>query len=140
MIEVWDPETYEFPTDHKNLKYELLTDTDLLDLAKAKTFALTMSINNSGELFAVYARDRKIRIFNIVTGKLLQTIEEQTQIYIDYQVTKGSGAAAKADMLYLEKLDFERRMAVEKDIEKQWDLLKAPQKPKKGQEALSSEL
>jgi hypothetical protein len=33
-------------------------------------------------------------------------------------VTKGSGAAAKADMLYLEKLDFERRIAVEKDIEK----------------------
>jgi hypothetical protein len=24
-------------------------------------------------------------------------------------------------MLYLEKLDFERRMAVEKDIERQWD-------------------
>lgn len=24
-------------------------------------------------------------------------------------------------MLYLDKLDFERRMAVEKDIEKQWD-------------------
>ena len=132
MIEVWDPETYEFPTDHKTLKFELLTDTDLFDLAKAKTFALTMVINNSGELIAVYARDRKIRIFNIVTGKLLKTIEEQTQIYIDYQVTKGSGAAAKTDMLYLEKLDFERRMAVEKDIEKQWDLLKAPQKPKKG--------
>jgi len=71
MIEVWDPETYEFPTDHKSLKYELLTDTDLLDLGKAKTFALTVSMNNSGELIAVYARDRKIRIFNIVTGKLL---------------------------------------------------------------------
>ncbi len=28
---------------------------------------------------------------------------------------------AKSDMLYLEKLDFERRMAVERDIEKQWD-------------------
>ena len=47
-------------------------------------------------------------------------------------MTKGSGATAKADMLYLEKLDFERRIAVEKDIEKQWDLVKAPGKPKKG--------
>jgi hypothetical protein len=39
-------------------------------------------------------------------------------------------------MLYLEKLDFERRMAVERDIEKQWDLVKAPAKPKKGQELI----
>ena len=51
-------------------------------------------------------------------------------------MTKGTGAAAKADMLYLEKLDFERRMAVEREIEKQWDLVKAPPKPKKGQEAV----
>lgn len=136
MIEVWDPETYEFPSDNKRLQYELITSTDFLELAKAKTFALSMSISNSGDLIAVYARDRKIRIFNVVTGKLLKTIEEQTQIYIDYQVSKGTGAAAKADMLYLEKLDFERRMAVEKDIEKQWDLVKAPTKPKKGQEQI----
>jgi len=31
-------------------------------------------------------------------------------------------------MLYLEKLDFERRMAVEKDLERQWDLVRAPPK------------
>ena len=34
-------------------------------------------------------------------------------------------------MLYLEKLDFERRMAVEKDIERQWDLTKKAQPAKK---------
>jgi hypothetical protein len=37
-----------------------------------------MAISNSGDLIVVYARDRKIRIFNVVTGKLLKTIEEQT--------------------------------------------------------------
>lgn len=78
MIEVWDPETYEFPSDNKRLQYELITSTDFLELAKVKTFALSMSISNSGDLIAVYARDRKIRIFNVVTGKLLKTIEEQT--------------------------------------------------------------
>jgi len=35
MIEVWDPETYEFPTDNKRLQYELITSTDFLELAKA---------------------------------------------------------------------------------------------------------
>jgi len=28
---------------------------------------------------------------------------------------------AKTDMLYLEKLDFERRLAVEKELDKFWD-------------------
>lgn len=76
MIEVWDPETYEFPSDHKRLQYELLTDTDLLEMAKAKTFALSMSVSNNGDLLAIYARDRKIRIFNVITGKLLRTVDE----------------------------------------------------------------
>lgn len=123
MIEIWDPETYEFPSnDEKKLEYELITDTDFLELARAKTFALSMAVSNNGQLLAIYARDRRIRIFNIKTGKLLRTVDDQTQIYIDYQLTKGTGGSvAKADMLYLEKLDFERRMAVEKDIERQWD-------------------
>ena len=76
MIEVWDPETYEFPTDNKRLQYELITSTDFLELAKAKTFALSIAVSNSGDLIVVYARDRKIRIFNMLTGKLLKTIEE----------------------------------------------------------------
>ena len=76
MIEVWDPETYEFPTDNKRLQYELITSTDFLELAKAKTFALSIAVSNSRDLIVVYARDRKIRIFNVLTGKLLKTIEE----------------------------------------------------------------
>ena len=76
MIEVWDPETYEFPTDNKRLQYDLITSTDFLELAKAKTFALSIAVSNSGDLIVVYARDRKIRIFNVLTGKLLKTIEE----------------------------------------------------------------
>jgi peptidylprolyl isomerase domain and WD repeat-containing protein 1 len=79
MIEIWDPETYEFPsTDFKKLKYELITDTDFLELAKAKTFALSMAVSNNGEILAIYARDRKVRIFNIITGKLLRTVDDQT--------------------------------------------------------------
>ena len=79
MIEIWDPETYEFPsTDFKKLKYELITDTDFLELAKAKTFALSMAVSNNGEILAIYACDRKVRIFNIITGKLLRTVDDQT--------------------------------------------------------------
>lgn len=50
MIEIWDPETYEFPSEYndtkKRLSYELVTDTDLMELAKNKTYALSTAISN----------------------------------------------------------------------------------------------
>ena len=36
--------------------------------------------------------------------------------------------------MYLEKLDFERRMAVEKEVEKHWDLSKAKKSPESGED------
>lgn len=94
MIEIWDPETFgkfilsvnqykiEFP-DNK-LSYELASDTDMLELAKSKTFALSCAVSTSGELVALYARDRKIRVFDVRSGKLVRTIDDNAQIYVDY--------------------------------------------------------
>ena len=130
----------DFPSiDSKKLSYELVSDTDMLELAKSKTFALSCAVSTNGELVALYARDRKIRVFEVRSGKLVRTIDDNAQIYVDYQLTKGTEGAAvvKSDMLYLEKLDFERRMAVEKDIERQWDLSKANLKQKKDSLLLS---
>jgi peptidylprolyl isomerase domain and WD repeat-containing protein 1 len=78
MIEIWDPETYEFPADEKRLQYCLISDTDFLELAKAKTFALSTAVSNNGEMLALYARDRKVRVFNIRTGKLIRTVDDNT--------------------------------------------------------------
>jgi peptidylprolyl isomerase domain and WD repeat-containing protein 1 len=96
----------------------LISDTDFLDLVKAKTCVLSTALGNSGEIIAFYCRDRIIRIFAIRTGKLIKEIDETLQGYIDFQATNKN----KADLLYLEKLDFERRMAVERDLDKQWEL------------------
>ena len=73
MIEVWDPETFELP---ESLNFSLVTDTDLLDIAKCKTYALSCAASNSSELIAFYTRDRKIRVFNIRLGKLLRTVDD----------------------------------------------------------------
>jgi hypothetical protein len=45
-------------------------------MAKQKTFALSMAVGNKGELVAFYGRDRKVRIFDFRSGKLLQTIDD----------------------------------------------------------------
>ena len=92
MIEFWDSETYgnfnviqllitplfvDFPKpDDKKLNFEYVSDTDLLELAKKKTFALSCAISNNGTMIALYCRDRKIRIFIITSGTLIVTIEE----------------------------------------------------------------
>lgn len=76
IIEIWDPETFDFPTDEKKLKFELISDTDFLELAKIKTCALSCTVSNSGEMIAFYCKDRKIRIFTIRNGKLIKTIDE----------------------------------------------------------------
>lgn len=81
MIEIWDPETFELP---ESLDFNLVIDTDLLEIAKSKTFALSCAASNTGEFMAFYTRDRKIRVFSIKSGKLLRTIDDSLQQYIDY--------------------------------------------------------
>lgn len=48
LIELWDPETYEFPSDNLRIKFELVSDTDLLELVKNKTCALSLNLSHDG--------------------------------------------------------------------------------------------
>lgn len=57
-----------------------------------------------------------IRIFKFYNGKLFKVFNETVQTYIDDQQNP------KADMLVLDRIDFERRLAVEKEIDKLWDI------------------
>lgn len=81
MIEIWDPETYDFPSDGKRVTFDLISDTDFMSLVKAKTFALSCTFTE--DLLAFYCRDRKIRIFTLKTGKLLLVLDETIQSYIE---------------------------------------------------------
>jgi peptidylprolyl isomerase domain and WD repeat-containing protein 1 len=81
MIEIWDPETYDFPSDGKRVTFDFISGTDLMSLVKAKTFAMSCTYTES--LLAFYCRDRKIRVFSLKTGKLLRTLDETLQMYIE---------------------------------------------------------
>lgn len=64
MIEYWDSDTLEFPT--QKVSFQMKSTTDLYDLLKAKTTACSISSSPSGDSFVIMARDKIIRLF----GKL----------------------------------------------------------------------
>lgn len=84
-----------------------------MELPKHKTFALSFGLHQ--KTLAIYCKDRFIRLFDIPTGKLIHSIDETLGQYAEGQTIKGS-------LLYLEKLDYERRMAVEREIERTWEI------------------
>ena len=80
MLEYWSGarNDYEFP---KNIAFESKMDTDLYEFAKAKTIVLHIEFNKTGRVMAVLSKDRKIRIFNMLTGKITKTIDESLEVY-----------------------------------------------------------
>jgi peptidylprolyl isomerase domain and WD repeat-containing protein 1 len=108
MIEYWsaDPE-YGHPTE---VAFESKLDTDLFIFAKNKTVPLSLSFSPNGNLFATMSKDRQIRVFNFLTGKLYRTYNESLQILGEQQKDEES-------FYKLEPIDFGRRMAVEREID-----------------------
>ena len=72
VIEVLDPDNLELPDDCR-LNFEVLSDTDYCELVQKKTFASAIKFSRDGQLMAMYFHDRRIRIFEFKTGKLLKT-------------------------------------------------------------------
>ena len=95
----------------ENLKFTHKAKTDLYDLAKFKEIALSLSISPNGELFCIYTNSRKLKIFEFSSGKIKLTINE---VYDDYAETQNTPNSPYR----LERIEFYRRMALEKDIDK----------------------
>lgn len=107
MIEYWSGprNDYEFP---KNVKFDSKLDTDLYEFAKAKTTLIHIEFTRDGKTMAILSKDRNIRIFNVLTGKITQTIDESLEVYSTIQQNTPQ----------LANMEFGRRMAIEKDIER----------------------
>ena len=70
MIEYWrwvDEQCY-FPK--QSVKFRYKTDTDLYELFKIKTRPYQINFSTNGLMFSLTATDKKIRVFNTLTGKL----------------------------------------------------------------------
>ncbi|XP_019056376.1 PREDICTED: peptidyl-prolyl cis-trans isomerase CYP71 isoform X2 [Tarenaya hassleriana] len=109
IIEYWSPVTLQFPESEVNFK--LKSDTNLFEILKCKTTVSAIEVSPDGRQFSVTSPDRRIRVFWFRTGKLRRVYDESLEVSQDLQ-------RSDAPMYRLDAIDFGRRMAVEKEIEK----------------------
>ncbi|KAK0090875.1 hypothetical protein PV325_000041 [Microctonus aethiopoides] len=107
ILEYWTgPKTeYRFP---KCVRFESKLDTDLFEFAKNKTYPCGLAISPDGKRFATLSGDRKVRIFNFLTGKLYRIFDESLQRFTELQQMTQQ----------LPNMEFGRRMAMERDLDK----------------------
>eukprot|EP00271_Cylindrocystis_brebissonii_P022293 TRINITY_DN852_c0_g1_i2.p1 TRINITY_DN852_c0_g1~~TRINITY_DN852_c0_g1_i2.p1 ORF type:complete len:547 (-),score=128.77 TRINITY_DN852_c0_g1_i2:474-2114(-) len=112
LIEYWTGDNYSFPLASSGcVNFQYKTETDLYALAKAKTVASSLEISPDCQQFATVSPDRRIRVFWLATGKLRRVYDESLEAAQELQ-------RSEADMFRLEAIDFGRRLAVEKEMEK----------------------
>ena len=87
MIEYWSGplSDYKFPT---NVQFDSKMDTDLYEYAKVKAIVLSIAFSQDGRQMAVLSDDRKIRIFNFLTGKITKVVDESLDVYSVIQQVK----------------------------------------------------
>ena len=66
----------------KKVKFQFKAETDLFELIKCKTFCLSLSLSHNGEYFAVFCKDKHLRIFKFSTGKIILTLNETLKVNI----------------------------------------------------------
>lgn len=83
MIEFWSGSKGNFEFPKEKLDWDSKFETDLYEFAKMQSYPHCLKIAPDGKTFATYGADRFIRIFDMVTGKIVKTINESLQNYVD---------------------------------------------------------
>lgn len=76
-----------------------------------------MSVSPRGDSFAVTSRDKQIRIFDFLSGKLRRTYNESSAVY------SANSAMASSTVGHLSEHDLGRRLATERELEADTDSL-----------------
>lgn len=102
-------------------------DTDLYSFVQSKSIASSLEFSPSGKVMATMSHpDRTIRLFKVWSGKLWKKVEEESlekitsnQALSSQPVEELTPAQQKvAEMYRLDSIDFGRRMAIEREMEK----------------------
>ncbi|KAB5595911.1 Peptidyl-prolyl cis-trans isomerase, cyclophilin-type protein [Ceratobasidium theobromae] len=113
FLEYWQPrEPYEPPKDVPGM-WEFKSTTDLYEFKKTKSIptCLIFSPNSSHFVTLSSSTDRQVRIFNTLTGKMTRRYDESLNAIQEMQQ---AGTASHK----LDDMEFGRRLAVEREIEK----------------------
>ena len=108
MLEYWTPDQdatngYRAPSK-KHVKWEMKSETDLYEFKKQRMKPSMLEFNPDFSKFVTFEfKDRVYRLFNFKTGKIIKKIDESL----------GDGKSNTLD-----EMEYGRRLAVEKEIEK----------------------
>uniref|UniRef100_A0A8D9DXJ5 peptidylprolyl isomerase n=1 Tax=Cacopsylla melanoneura TaxID=428564 RepID=A0A8D9DXJ5_9HEMI len=107
ILEYWSgyKKQFQFP---KCVHFDSKLDTDLFEFAKNKTYPSGLSFSPDGNKFVTISMDRKVRVFSFLSGKLTRVYDESLARFTELQKAKPQ----------LANMEFGRRMAVERDLEK----------------------
>ena len=138
VLEVWNVPFYSSSIEdggdsvgqrqqQRQLPFESKLDTDLYTLMKKKTYAIDIAVSEGGMTngtngsssisenhgnFAVYASDRKIRLFTFNGCKLVCIYDERLKIYDEILSSKKSSSTLGIDMI-----EYGKRKALEREME-----------------------
>ncbi|KAI9091714.1 hypothetical protein DFS34DRAFT_584331 [Phlyctochytrium arcticum] len=114
MVEYWQPDLesgFSTPAPPA-IGWEFKSDTDLYEFKKAKKVPTSLTFSPDYSKFVTFGfADRQIRIFNFHTGKLMRKYDESLTVVSEMQ-------QAGTAIYVLDDMEFGRRLAIEREIEK----------------------
>lgn len=114
-VEYWipRPEAEFAQPKPPSISWTYKSDTDLFEFRKCKAVPTSLEFSPDGRHFVTTGfADRQVRIFSFATGKLVRRYDESLQCISEMQ----QGGTA---FYTLDDMEFGRRMALEREIEKQ---------------------
>jgi peptidylprolyl isomerase domain and WD repeat-containing protein 1 len=88
---------------------------------KNRTLPCRLTISPRGDFFAITCTDRKIRLFDFLTGKLKKIYNESSEVYAPVPSSSNGSSNSMAASLgggkYLSEQDMGRRRATEREFE-----------------------
>ncbi|GFE54130.1 peptidylprolyl isomerase domain-containing protein [Babesia ovis] len=109
-IDVFDANTFKFPSKHSHLRFQMKGETDLYELRKVGTHAVSIAVSPNGEFAAMHCHDGMIRLYRFQTLKLFRVYDESTLMYSSAQ------SDPNATALHLDSVDFLKRRAQELEL------------------------
>jgi peptidylprolyl isomerase domain and WD repeat-containing protein 1 len=108
ILEYWLGHKNNFAFPEKIVQFDSKLDTSLYEFAKNKTVVTGLACSFDGRKFATISTDRKVRVFQFLTGKLVRVYDEALARFQEAQQTSRA----------IPNMEFSRRLNMEKEIEK----------------------
>jgi len=98
-----------------------MMDTDLYELVRKKTCAIAVAWSPTGTHFAVYGKDRKIRLWHHASGKCVVTYDERPKVYdkqllLSSKKSPSSNGSSSSSSSSMDAIEYGKRAATEREM------------------------